>query len=309
MLYAVSYGNGNDGLSRLHCDFTVEAPEGSEDLIAKLAMLSLFSGAARRYVSANLSIDESGSDAAQAVVLDPPGRDGRGWSEHNGAWKLADAYPASEATNADERPSYETLEAAFGRQLVVAHRPSPVASDPVASAIAETSPPAPSSAFPHVVVVKRDGTPLWGNVCATYQDADSQSLAYLHKVCGYSASHAILHEGYTVEITPSDSPRRYGDEHERQRWQEHFDKYDNLAHVLSIPALRSLVPFSREEILAALSRGDEHLNSLQLKRWDACDYVVRRFAVESGKRSWSLCETVCVLKHVAKHYVATNRKV
>ena len=41
---------------------------------------------------------------------------------------------------------------------------------------------------------------------------------------------------------------------------------------------------------------DEHLNDIPLAKWDACDPWVRRKAGAYGMRSWSLSDTVCVLK-------------
>jgi hypothetical protein len=87
----------------------------------------------------------------------------------------------------------------------------------------------------------------------------------------------------------------------------HFDKFDIMAHRLSIPALKSIVPFSKEQIVDALAGGDEHLNSLPLHRWDTRNDIVRRWAAENGYKSWSLSYTVCVLKHVAKYYIATGK--
>lgn len=45
---------------------------------------------------------------------------------------------------------------------------------------------------------------------------------------------------------------------------------------------------------------DPHLNDIPLQLWDRMDYLVRRLAVQHGMRSWSLSDTVCVLKAFAK---------
>ena len=116
--FAISYGNGNAGVSHLHANFTVTASDGDEFLIARLAIISNFRGSARRFAARNLFVYEHGDGSAQAVIYDPP--NGRGWSDHNGAWRLADVYPAGEITN--DPPHYDSLDAAFGRQLVAAHR-------------------------------------------------------------------------------------------------------------------------------------------------------------------------------------------
>lgn len=121
MRYAISYGDGNNGLSRLHPNFMVEAPEGSEYILARLAMVSTFkAGHGKRWAARNLSVDEMGPDSAQAVIYDPPRSPG--WSEHNGAWLLAEAYPASMASDSHICNVYTDMNAAFGRQLVAAHK-------------------------------------------------------------------------------------------------------------------------------------------------------------------------------------------
>jgi hypothetical protein len=44
---------------------------------------------------------------------------------------------------------------------------------------------------------------------------------------------------------------------------------------------------------------DEHLNDITLSLWDRKDPIVRHKAVQAGMRSWSLSDTVCVLKNYA----------
>lgn len=87
--------------------------------------------------------------------------------------------------------------------------------------------------------------------------------------------------------------------------REHYDKYEALALQLGVGALSRLVAvkWGEEKIRAALET-DEHLNNLPLAGWDSLDYSVRQLAARAGIKSWSLCETVCVAKHVARHHVA-----
>jgi hypothetical protein len=49
---------------------------------------------------------------------------------------------------------------------------------------------------------------------------------------------------------------------------------------------------------------DPHLNDISLASWDRCDPMVRAKAVRAGMRSWSLSDTVCVLKAFARRAVA-----
>lgn len=94
--------------------------------------------------------------------------------------------------------------------------------------------------------------------------------------------------------------------------QAHFDKYEALAQRLGVAALSRIVPFTESRIRAALSDPSRDavdrwsLNALPLKRWDDChDAVVSLFR---WRTTWSLCETVCVLKHVAVHHIAGERR-
>jgi len=56
----------------------------------------------------------------------------------------------------------------------------------------------------------------------------------------------------------------------------------------------SLIPFTAEKVAAST---DQHLNDLPLANWDRMDYAVRRHATGL---SWSLSDTVCCLKALAR---------
>jgi hypothetical protein len=77
---------------------------------------------------------------------------------------------------------------------------------------------------------------------------------------------------------------------------------DEKARKLGINNLKRLVPFSKEKIIEALKEGDQHLNKWGNGPWDNKDFSVRHLAY-SLRLSWSLSDTVCVLKHVAKFYL------
>ena len=92
--------------------------------------------------------------------------------------------------------------------------------------------------------------------------------------------------------------------------EEHYNKYDLIAHELGISNLLPLVPFSKESIQQALSNGDEYLNKWGNFPWDQKHQQVlnvcrKRYHRYYGMKSfvWSLCATVCVLKHVARYYL------
>lgn len=93
---------------------------------------------------------------------------------------------------------------------------------------------------------------------------------------------------------------------EKRQKRDHFEKYNALAEKLGISALTRLVlarVASRDRILEA-HKLDEHLNTIQLKNWDLLDGNVWALAKAAGIKAWSLCETTCVLKVVARHHIA-----
>lgn len=93
------------------------------------------------------------------------------------------------------------------------------------------------------------------------------------------------------KATPEDTRMDPGD-------VEHARKYEELAKKIGIEKILPLIPVSPSKVRQALERGDRHLNSISLRKWDnaALNLSLR-------ERGLSLSEGVCVLKHVAKwHY-------
>lgn len=112
--------------------------------------------------------------------------------------------------------------------------------------------------------------------------------------------------------------------------QEHRAKYEALAQELGVEALKALVPATNAQITAALASGDEHLNTIPLRRWDMaaaawscvpkedansyrsrtrCPHCKQGYVYTTPptpdvweKRRLTLSERVCVLKHVARYY-------
>lgn len=77
---------------------------------------------------------------------------------------------------------------------------------------------------------------------------------------------------------------------------EYAKKYEELARKIGIDKLKNLIPVSHEKVRKALERGDKHLNTIPLRKWDAAGAGLRMPGL-------SLSEKVSVLKHVAKwHY-------
>ena len=94
---------------------------------------------------------------------------------------------------------------------------------------------------------------------------------------------------------------------EAERRREHFEKFDDIAKRIGVVKLEKLVPATKQQIVEAL-KTDPHLNNIPLIKWDRKDPVVRKMAFRSGFKTWSLSYTVCVLKHVAAHYIAKEKE-
>jgi hypothetical protein len=116
--------------------------------------------------------------------------------------------------------------------------------------------------------------------------------------------------------------------------QEHFDKYEALAQRIGIDRLVAVLKhmsLTPGRIQRALDQGDEHLNSIPLRMWDAavgyyepsymkpkmqtCPTCGHKHAVGFDQRAFlrlepfqdgphSAAERVCLLKHVATHHYA-----
>jgi hypothetical protein len=114
---------------------------------------------------------------------------------------------------------------------------------------------------------------------------------------------------------------------EAQQRHEHYVKYEELAQKLGVDGLKQLVGSVVVSHLKELRKpmpptalyviehlreahaADRHLNTIPLRLWDAQHSLVQ-MRLHSHMRwrgvrrlGWALCETVCVLKHVAKHHV------
>jgi hypothetical protein len=118
--------------------------------------------------------------------------------------------------------------------------------------------------------------------------------------------------------------------------REHYEKYEELAQKFKAYGIECRVPASKERILMAIEAGDEHLNSIPLVIWDRAASIEYRTSVQTpyrphcptcgcapssppvpelwraffhvtkdGKRAfYSLAERVCLLKHVARYWIA-----
>lgn len=90
--------------------------------------------------------------------------------------------------------------------------------------------------------------------------------------------------------------------------KEHFEKYDALAKSLGVNTLFRMVLYiaPADKLAEAIAAGDYHLNTIPLAKWDSCHQFVSSLYRHSTVREpggWSMANSVCVLKHVARHYV------
>ena len=94
-----------------------------------------------------------------------------------------------------------------------------------------------------------------------------------------------------------------GDRKKQKR--AHYDKYDGLAQSIGIDRLMRLVPYDSKLLINGYNSGDVHFNDCtKLSHWDMQHGNVALLASRAfGRVSWSLCDTVCVLKHVARYYI------
>ena len=117
--YAVSSGNGNDGVSQLYPRYIVTTNEPW--LLARLAAVTEFkAGHGRRWCRNNLDLDGESAYTIYAVLHDPPAREGRGYGEHNGAWSIWEVFPAEGEYSG--KPEYDSLDDCFGRRTVAIER-------------------------------------------------------------------------------------------------------------------------------------------------------------------------------------------
>lgn len=80
--------------------------------------------------------------------------------------------------------------------------------------------------------------------------------------------------------------------------REHYEKYENLVSKLGIKAESDEFMGHNKQYWTDQFERDQSLNRHHLSHFDSQDYWVRNAAYRSGLKSWSLCESVCCLKHI-----------
>jgi hypothetical protein len=118
-LYAVSSGNGNDGVSHSFPDYYVRTDEPYR--LAALAMVSSFKSKFKQAAANAVQIDGEADYTISAVIYNPSDVDPSEASEDgdddsycdaNGAWQIIEVFPDDEPR--DSRPVYDSLADCFG---------------------------------------------------------------------------------------------------------------------------------------------------------------------------------------------------
>ena len=106
----------------------------------------------------------------------------------------------------------------------------------------------------------------------------------------------------------------------------HSEVMKNAVSVLGLSNLAPLIPFTKEQIKAALESGDEHLNSLPIREWDrAAGFVFTRtdeeefmhrvpsgltpLLLQHGINVYSCSQCVSLLKYAAKQIAKEDNQL
>lgn len=120
--------------------------------------------------------------------------------------------------------------------------------------------------------------------------------------CHVLAEHGVPYTHVCERCADTERTQRRAEylDDKGDQWAAHRRYYSWLAEQVGTRMqLRALMPVQDEAELRERLAQDKHLNNVPLPLWDRRDPQMRVLAVRAGFRSWSLCETVCVLKEVA----------
>ena len=84
----------------------------------------------------------------------------------------------------------------------------------------------------------------------------------------------------------------------------HQEFYTWLANKIGITIADLTVTADR-----ILKSKDPHFNDIPLAQWDGMQPFVRAAAYRAGMKSWSLSDTVCTTKAVARDWLNTRRQL
>lgn len=83
----------------------------------------------------------------------------------------------------------------------------------------------------------------------------------------------------------------------------HQEYYLSLARFIHAPI--SMIP---QGATRAALKADKNLNNVPLELWDRLDPTVRGCAGRAGIKAWSLSDTVCVMKALARFKITGETK-
>ena len=113
MLYGVSSGNGNDGVSHMFADYYVKTDDPWR--LARLALVSSFKDEWKERALNAAEVDGESEYTISAMILDPLDEvydeESGSWSESNGAWLIVEVFPDDEPREGTR--VYDSLDAAF----------------------------------------------------------------------------------------------------------------------------------------------------------------------------------------------------
>jgi hypothetical protein len=123
-LYAVSRGNGNDGVSQMFPDYYVRTNDPYR--LARLALVTQFLPCAQEQVLDECRVEGEADYTISAVLYDPldeePAEDGMSWCDANGAYMIVEVFPDDGPDMADpyHRFVYDSINECFSvRELAL----------------------------------------------------------------------------------------------------------------------------------------------------------------------------------------------
>ena len=113
MLYGVSSGNGNDGVSHMFADYYVNTDDPWR--LARLALVASFKDEWKARALDAATVDGESEYTISAMIHDPLdeeyGEDEESWGNVNGAWLIVEVFPEDDPR--EGRPVYDSLDDAF----------------------------------------------------------------------------------------------------------------------------------------------------------------------------------------------------
>lgn len=82
----------------------------------------------------------------------------------------------------------------------------------------------------------------------------------------------------------------------------HQEKYKKIVDALGFDNVKKCLPYDLDTLKKAVKK-DKHLNNLSLKTWDRTTPALSNLYRSKGVTSWSLSQSVCVLKECARMWV------